>query len=111
MTHHDFADHDHSSVCRRTRQFTATVQNSSNTSVIWKVNGITGGNAVVGTITASGRLSGAELGAKSRRRDGERDTGRGPDAEGDRVCDHKKVIRLQPADSAPGSCAHRASRR
>jgi hypothetical protein len=38
----------------RTRQFTATVQNSSNTSAIWKVNGITGGNSVVGTITASG---------------------------------------------------------
>jgi len=38
----------------RTRQFTATVQNSSNQSAIWKVNGITGGNSVVGTITASG---------------------------------------------------------
>ena len=38
----------------RTRQFTATVQNSSNTSVIWKVNGITGGNSTVGTISASG---------------------------------------------------------
>jgi hypothetical protein len=38
----------------RTRQFSATVQNSPNTSVIWKVNGITGGSSVVGTITASG---------------------------------------------------------
>ncbi len=38
----------------RTRQFTATVQNSSNKSAIWKVNGVTGGNSVVGTITASG---------------------------------------------------------
>ncbi len=38
----------------RTRQFTATVQNSSNKSTIWKVNGVTGGNSVIGTITASG---------------------------------------------------------
>jgi hypothetical protein len=38
----------------RTRQFTATVQNSSNKSAIWKVNGVTGGNSVIGTITASG---------------------------------------------------------
>jgi len=38
----------------RTRQFTATVQNSSNKSAIWKVNGIAGGNTVVGTITSSG---------------------------------------------------------
>jgi hypothetical protein len=38
----------------RTRQFTAKVQNSANTSVIWKVNGITGGNSTVGTITLSG---------------------------------------------------------
>jgi len=38
----------------RTRQFTATVQNSSNTSVIWKVNGVTGGGSLIGTISASG---------------------------------------------------------
>jgi hypothetical protein len=38
----------------RTRQFTATVQNSSNTSVIWRVNGVTGGNSTVGTISTSG---------------------------------------------------------
>src|SRR6185436_20324570 len=38
----------------RTKQFTATVQNSSNTSVIWKVNGVTGGNSAAGTISASG---------------------------------------------------------
>jgi hypothetical protein len=38
----------------RTAQFMAKVQNSSNTSVIWKVNGITGGNSAVGTISASG---------------------------------------------------------
>jgi hypothetical protein len=38
----------------RTRQFTATVQNSPNQSVVWKVNGVTGGNATVGTISASG---------------------------------------------------------
>jgi hypothetical protein len=39
---------------RHTRQFTATVQNTPNTSVIWKVNGIAGGNATIGTISASG---------------------------------------------------------
>jgi hypothetical protein len=39
---------------RRTRQFTATVTNASNTSAIWKVNGVTGGNGTVGTISTSG---------------------------------------------------------
>jgi hypothetical protein len=39
---------------KRTQQFTATVQNTSNTSAIWKVNGIVGGNSTVGTISASG---------------------------------------------------------
>jgi len=34
--------------------FTATVSNSKNTAVIWKVNGVAGGNATYGTITASG---------------------------------------------------------
>ncbi|MBM3757623.1 MAG: hypothetical protein FJW38_27030 [Acidobacteria bacterium] len=38
----------------RTRQFTATVTNTTNTSVTWKVNGITGGNSSVGTISTSG---------------------------------------------------------
>ncbi len=38
----------------RTKQFTATVQNSSNQSVTWKVNGVTGGNSTVGTIGTSG---------------------------------------------------------
>jgi hypothetical protein len=38
----------------RTRQFTATVQNSANQSVAWKVNGVTGGNSTVGTISSSG---------------------------------------------------------
>jgi hypothetical protein len=38
----------------RTKQFTATVQNSSNRSVIWKVNGVTGGNSAVGTISSAG---------------------------------------------------------
>src|SRR5262249_15851018 len=38
----------------RTRQFTATVQNTPNTAVTWKVNGVGGGNATVGTISASG---------------------------------------------------------
>jgi hypothetical protein len=38
----------------RTRQFTAAVQNSSNQSVTWKVNGVIGGNSTVGTISSSG---------------------------------------------------------
>ncbi len=37
-----------------TRQFTATVQNTSNTAVTWQVNGVTGGNATVGTISSAG---------------------------------------------------------
>src|SRR5437667_225018 len=37
-----------------TQQFTATVQNTSNTAVTWQVNGVTGGNATVGTISSSG---------------------------------------------------------
>ena len=39
---------------RQTQQFTATVSNTSTTAVTWKVNGITGGNTTVGTISASG---------------------------------------------------------
>src|SRR5256886_11650686 len=39
---------------RGTQQFTATVQNTSNTAVTWQVNGVTGGNATVGTISSSG---------------------------------------------------------
>jgi hypothetical protein len=38
----------------RRMQFTGTLQNSSNTSLIWKVNGITGGNPAAGTISSSG---------------------------------------------------------
>jgi hypothetical protein len=41
-------------VVKQTRQFTATVQNSSNQSVIWKVNGIVGGSSRLGTISTSG---------------------------------------------------------
>ncbi len=37
-----------------TRQFTATVANSSNTGVTWAVNNVSGGNAMVGTISAAG---------------------------------------------------------
>src|SRR5256886_1470634 len=37
-----------------TQQFTATVQNTSNTVVTWQVNGVMGGNATVGTISSSG---------------------------------------------------------
>lgn len=37
-----------------TQQFTATIGNSSNTSVTWQVGGVTGGNATLGTISTSG---------------------------------------------------------
>src|SRR5213080_4916367 len=37
-----------------TQQFSAVVQNTSNTAVTWQVNGVTGGNATVGTISSSG---------------------------------------------------------
>jgi hypothetical protein len=39
---------------RQTRQFTATVSNTSNKSVIWKVNGTVGGTSSIGTISTSG---------------------------------------------------------
>jgi uncharacterized protein YjdB len=37
-----------------TKQFTVTVQNTSNTAVSWNVNGIAGGNSVMGTISSTG---------------------------------------------------------
>jgi hypothetical protein len=37
-----------------TQQFTATVSNTSNTAVIWQVNGITGGGPVTGTLSTAG---------------------------------------------------------
>ena len=37
-----------------TQQFTANVQNTANTAVTWRVNGVTGGNATIGTITTGG---------------------------------------------------------
>jgi len=40
-----------------TQQFVATVSNSSNTAVNWQVNGISGGNASVGTISPGGLYS------------------------------------------------------
>jgi hypothetical protein len=39
---------------RGSLQFSATVSNTSNTAVTWKVNGVVGGNATVGTITSTG---------------------------------------------------------
>ncbi len=41
-------------VISQTRQFTATVRNTSNTSVTWQVNGVTGGSSTAGTITQAG---------------------------------------------------------
>lgn len=37
-----------------TQQFTATITGATNTSVTWSVNGISGGNATVGTVSNSG---------------------------------------------------------
>ncbi len=37
-----------------TKQFTATVTNTANMAVTWKVNGVTGGSAATGTITTAG---------------------------------------------------------
>ncbi|MEO8467928.1 MAG: S8 family serine peptidase [Gammaproteobacteria bacterium] len=39
---------------RATQQFTATVANSTNTAVNWSVNNVAGGNATVGTVSATG---------------------------------------------------------
>lgn len=39
---------------KRTRQFTATVTGTSNTSVVWKVNGIVSGNTTVGRVSGKG---------------------------------------------------------
>ena len=38
----------------QTQQFMATVTNTTNTAVMWEVNGIVGGNSTVGTITTDG---------------------------------------------------------
>ncbi|MDR3714071.1 MAG: glycoside hydrolase family 44 protein [Puia sp.] len=38
----------------KTRQFTATVTGTSNTSVTWRVNGVAGGNNTIGVVSASG---------------------------------------------------------
>lgn len=38
----------------QTQQFTATVSGTANTAVTWNVNGVAGGNATIGTISASG---------------------------------------------------------
>ena len=38
----------------RTQQFTATVQNTTNKSVTWKVNGVAGGSSKFGTISSTG---------------------------------------------------------
>lgn len=38
----------------QTRQFTATVNNTTNKSVTWSVAGVVGGNSTVGTVSASG---------------------------------------------------------
>lgn len=44
-----------------TQQFTATVTNASSTAVTWSVNGISGGNATLGTIDANGLYRGPSI--------------------------------------------------
>jgi len=41
----------------QTLQFKATVSNATNTGVTWKVNGVAGGNASVGTISSTGMFT------------------------------------------------------
>jgi len=50
--------------------FTATVTNTTNKAVTWQVNGITGGNTSVGTISTTGCLHGARDRAISSDSDG-----------------------------------------
>ncbi len=38
----------------RTHQFTASVRNTTNHTVTWKVNGVTGGNSTAGTVSTAG---------------------------------------------------------
>lgn len=49
-----------------TRQFTATVTGTTNLSVTYSVNGITGGNAEVGTISAAGLYTAPAMGATAQ---------------------------------------------
>jgi len=44
-----------------TQQFTATVNNAVNQSVTWNVNGIAGGNTLVGTISATGLFTAPQI--------------------------------------------------
>src|SRR5207253_3755042 len=50
-----------------TQQFSAVVQNTSNTAVTWQVNGVTGGNATVGTISSSGLYTAPGVVPKDRK--------------------------------------------
>jgi hypothetical protein len=45
----------------RTRQFSATVQNTTNTGVTWQVNGVAGGNNTVGSINSVGLYTAPKL--------------------------------------------------
>jgi hypothetical protein len=44
-----------------TQQFTASVTNAANQAVTWNVNGIAGGNALVGTISAAGLFTAPQI--------------------------------------------------
>ena len=70
---------------KQTRQFTATVQNTTNTAVIWKVNGIAGGNSTVGTISTSGVYKAPNSVPRPGGCDGQRNVCRGSDEDRDGV--------------------------
>ena len=65
---------------------------------------LTGGNSVVGTITSSG-LSRADFGAKPWHGDRERNGGRGPDSDGDGLCDDCEEVILRVGLCVPRQCA------
>ncbi len=48
-------------VAGATQQFTATVNNNSDQTVTWEVNGVTGGNSTYGTITSTGLYTAPKL--------------------------------------------------
>jgi hypothetical protein len=91
----------------RSRTFTATVSNSLDKTVIWKVNGVVGGNAVVGTVSAIGPVSGAEQRAAAGGRCRQRDRGPRSNQERNRVRDHLEALTDHAVRHAPADAASR----
>jgi hypothetical protein len=48
-------------VAGKTQQFSATVSGTTNTAVTWQVNGVTGGNSVVGSISSAGLFTAPQV--------------------------------------------------